>query len=198
MTKGSLDRSAQKAAVLKARFVAARNTLTPVDEALLADDGLTSAQVIERQERGLTNEQQTDSSRSLSAILRANLLTLFNAVVGGSFLLLLFLGQWKDALFGFAVIANVLIGVVQEYRSKRLLDKLSLLHQPRARVRRDGAMREIAVKDVEKPTPSPRPPGISCSPVRESPPEAPAFAPPGWAPKPTPAKSRWRHGASPW
>lgn len=148
MTRGSLDRSAVKADALKARWESARRRVAPLDETLLARDGLTLQQVTERQKLGLTNHQHTDSSRSLTAILRANLLTLFNAVVGGAFLLLLFLGQWKDALFGFAVVANVLIGVVQEYRSKRLLDKLSLLHEPRARVRRDGIVVDIALTDV--------------------------------------------------
>ncbi len=126
----------------------ARETLPPVDSDVLVVTGLTAADVSLRHTLGLTNAQHDDSSRSLVTILRANLLTLFNAVVGGSFLLLLVLGQFKDALFGFAVIANVLIGVVQEYRSKRLLDKLSLLHQPRARVRRDGEIVEISLQDV--------------------------------------------------
>jgi cation-transporting ATPase E len=148
MTKGSLDRAERKSAALLEHLAAARATLAPVDEGTLANHGLSAAQVRQRRELGLTNRQQTDSSRSLTTILRANLLTLFNAVVGGSFLLLLALGQWKDALFGFAVIANVLIGVIQEYRSKRLLDKLSLLHQPRARVRRDGEIVDIALHEV--------------------------------------------------
>ncbi|GAB2829535.1 HAD-IC family P-type ATPase [Alpinimonas psychrophila] len=122
--------------------------MTAIDDNVLAQSGLTSAQVLERHRLGLTNHQNTDSSRSLTAILRANFLTLFNAVVGGSFLFLLFLGQWKDALFGFAVIANVLIGVIQEYRSKRMLDKLSLMNQPQARVRREGKVLDIALQDV--------------------------------------------------
>ena len=126
----------------------ARLALAPVDEQTLARHGLTTAQVADRVRLGLTNVQNTDSSRSFTAILRANLFTLFNAVVGGSFVFLLILGQWKDALFGFAVIANVLIGVIQEYRSKRMLDKLSLINQPRARVRRNGEVIEISVHDV--------------------------------------------------
>jgi len=148
MAKGSQDRRARQSIAAESMREHARLTLAPVDVDVLATSGLTSAQVFERVQRGLTNLQNTDSSRSFTAIFRANLLTLFNAVVGGSFLFLLILGQWKDALFGFAVIANVLIGVVQEYRSKRMLDKLSLINQPRARVRRDGKVLEIAVQDV--------------------------------------------------
>ena len=148
MTHVRLNRAARKSAEVEVRFELARASLAPVDENALAIAGLSREQLQERQSLGLTNRQQTDSSRSFATILRANLFTLFNAVVGGSFLLLLFLGQWKDALFGLAVIANVLIGVIQEFRSKRLLDKLSLLHQPRARVRRGNEIVDIALQDV--------------------------------------------------
>ncbi len=74
--------------------------------------------------------------------------TLFNTVVVASFLLLLLLGQWRDALFGLAALANTLIGTVQEIRAKRLLDKMALLHASRARVLRDGHAAEIPVEDV--------------------------------------------------
>jgi cation-transporting ATPase E len=75
-------------------------------------------------------------------------LTLFNGIVGGCFLLLLLLGEWKDALFGFAALSNAIIGVIQEYRAKRLLDRLAVLDAPRARVLRDGRVQEVAVADV--------------------------------------------------
>jgi cation-transporting ATPase E len=105
--------------------------------------GLSAAEVRERSAAGLSNRMPTGSSRSLWHILRGNLFTLFNGVVGASFLILLVLGQWQDALFGFALIGNVLIGVVQEYRAKRTLDALAVLHAPRARVLRDGVQSEV-------------------------------------------------------
>ena len=105
--------------------------------------GLSAAEVKKRTVAGLSNRMPTGSSRSLWHILRGNLFTLFNGVVGASFLILLALGQWQDALFGFALIGNVLIGVVQEYRAKRTLDALAVLHAPRARVLRDGAQFEV-------------------------------------------------------
>ncbi|MSZ95544.1 MAG: HAD-IC family P-type ATPase, partial [Actinobacteria bacterium] len=110
--------------------------------------GLTSAEVAERIAAGLTNKQDTSSSRSFTAIFRANFFTLFNAIVGGSFLALLLLGQWKDALFGLAVISNILIGVIQEYRSKRTLDRISLLHAPHARARRNGEIVDLKLEEI--------------------------------------------------
>ncbi len=110
--------------------------------------GLTTADVAERITAGKTNQTSRQTSRSIRTILRANLLTLFNGVVGGAFLVLLILGQFKDALFGLAVIANALIGIVQEFRAKRTLDNLTLLNQPLARVMRDGVETEVAIANV--------------------------------------------------
>lgn len=80
--------------------------------------------------------------------MQANVLTLFNAIVAGSFILLLMLGQWRDALFGFAAVGNAVIGVVQEYRAKRALDRLAVINTPDARVLREGAVQDIAVEAV--------------------------------------------------
>ncbi|WP_024366859.1 cation-translocating P-type ATPase [Arthrobacter sp. TB 26] len=110
--------------------------------------GLSAPEVAGRVKAGLTNVVPDRSSRSLWDIFRANVLTLFNAIVAGSFVLLLLLGQWRDALFGFAAVSNALIGVVQEYRAKKSLDRLAVLNSPRARVLRDGMVQEIAVEDV--------------------------------------------------
>ena len=116
----------------------------PVDPAV----GLTLAQVAERVAAGRTNAFTADSSRSVWNIVSANVFTLFNAIVGGCFLVLLLLGRWQDALFGLAAFANAIIGCVQEFRAKAKLDRLALLNAPRARVRRDGEELEIAPADV--------------------------------------------------
>ncbi|WP_426225959.1 HAD-IC family P-type ATPase [Pseudarthrobacter sp. DSP2-3-2b1] len=113
-----------------------------------AGSGLSAADVRERTLAGLANGEPEESSRSLWQIFRANVLTLFNAIVGTCFLLLLVLGQWKDALFGFAAVSNAVIGVVQEYRAKKLLDRLAVLDAPLARVLRDGLVQEIPVAGV--------------------------------------------------
>jgi cation-transporting ATPase E len=126
----------------------ARRELAAVDESSLATTGLSAADISLRTSLGLTNRQDRSSSRSLLNILRSNIFTLFNAVVGGSFLLLLLLGQWKDALFGFAVIANVTIGIVQEFSSKRALDRVAILNQPKARVLRNGVQEDVSLGSV--------------------------------------------------
>jgi cation-transporting ATPase E len=110
--------------------------------------GLTQPEVAERIAAGRTNAFTPDSSRSVWNIVSANVFTLFNAIVGGCFLVLLLLGRWQDALFGLAAFANAIIGCVQEFRAKAKLDRLALLNAPRARVRRDGEEREIAPAEV--------------------------------------------------
>lgn len=73
---------------------------------------------------------------------------LFNAVVLACFLILLLLGDWKDALFGFAAIGNSVIGVIQELRAKRLLDRLAVVSAPRARVRRGDEVIEVPRQEL--------------------------------------------------
>lgn len=115
-----------------------------VDEARLAATGLSAAQVSARVAAGLSNDFPEETSRTLGTILRANVFSLFNAIAFGSFAVLLILGAWSDALFGFFVIANVAIGVVQEFTAKRTLDRLALLNSPTTRVLRDGEVIEVA------------------------------------------------------
>lgn len=110
--------------------------------------GLTDKDVQIRIAEGRTNYLSKKTTRSIWYILRTNLITYFNIIVIGSFLVLFALGQWRDALFGLAAIANVIIGVTQEYRSKRLLDKLVLLHAPKATVIRDYNRLEVNLDDI--------------------------------------------------
>jgi cation-transporting ATPase E len=111
-------------------------------------DGLTAAEVAQRVRAGQVNAADERTSRTLAEIVRANVLTRFNAILGTAFVLILVFGEGQDALFGFVLLFNTLIGVVQEYRAKLTLDRLAVLNAPRARVVRDGEVREIAVTDV--------------------------------------------------
>lgn len=142
------DRSTIRAEASQERLKAARLKLLDVTDELLLQAGLNQVQVQERRSLGLVNIQDFASSRSILQILRSNVLTLFNAVVGASFILLLLLGEWKDALFGFAVVFNILIGIVQEYTSKRTLDRLAILNAPFSRVLRGDDVLQLHPEDL--------------------------------------------------
>jgi len=88
------------------------------------------------------------SSRSYTSIVRANVLTVFNAILAGFGGLTLAFGDWRDALFLGVIVVNSGIGITQEIRAKRALDRLSLLVAPHARVNRDGSVRAVAVEEV--------------------------------------------------
>ena len=123
----------------------------PAPGAVIAETpavGLTSAQVAERRSRGLANAGGERTSRSVAEILRANILTRFNFILGVLLAVILVAGQPQDALFGVVLVANALIGIAQELRAKRTLDRLAVLSAPRVRVVRDGAPRDIAVADL--------------------------------------------------
>ena len=81
----------------------------------MADPGLTglsSAQVAERIAGGRTNVVPESSSRSLATILRGNVFTLFNAILGVALVVVLAVGQWQDALFGAVLVFNTASGVI--------------------------------------------------------------------------------------
>jgi cation-transporting ATPase E len=113
-----------------------------------AQKGLTEAEVRERVEQGKTNAVKPRTSRPLSSIIRANVFNRFNALLGTLAVVVIIIGPWKDALFGMVLVFNTLIGIVQELRAKRHLDRLSLLSAPRARVIREGESREVSREDV--------------------------------------------------
>jgi cation-transporting ATPase E len=128
--------------------VTAEQVLIRPDAHAPVGSGLSGEAAEERLLAGLGNHVSDRSSRSLWQIFRANVLTLFNGIVAGSFALLLVIGEWQDALFGFAAVGNAVIGVVQEYRAKRSLDRLAVLDRPTARVLRGGAVQDIAREEV--------------------------------------------------
>lgn len=123
--------------------------LAPLDDDVLLDrGGLNPAEVARRHRLGLGNPMPERSSRSLGQILRSNLLTLFNFILGGCLVVVLIAGDWRDALFGGVVVVNAVIGVIQEYRAKRTLDRLALLSDPTARVLRGGETQEVKIEEV--------------------------------------------------
>ncbi len=88
------------------------------------------------------------ASRSVGEIIRANVLTRFNAIVGVLFAIILVIGPIQDGLFGFVIIINTLIGIVQELRAKQTLERLAIVGEARPRVRRDGVVVELSPSGV--------------------------------------------------
>lgn len=110
--------------------------------------GLTAAEVARRVADGRVNTAADSSSRSLASILRANVFTLFNGILSVGFVLVLISGDWQDAAFGVVLLVNTAIGVVSEYRAKRTLDRLAILHAEGATVVRDGLETEIRLEEI--------------------------------------------------
>ncbi|MDT0459672.1 cation-translocating P-type ATPase [Streptomyces sp. DSM 41527] len=110
--------------------------------------GLTAAEVAERVARGEVNDVPVRSSRSATEIVRANVFTRFNAIIGVLFVIILIVGPIQDGLFGFVIVANTGIGIVQELRAKKTLDSLAVIGEARPTVRRDGAATEIPTSEV--------------------------------------------------
>ncbi|HYU81919.1 MAG TPA: HAD-IC family P-type ATPase, partial [Candidatus Polarisedimenticolia bacterium] len=111
--------------------------------------GLSEQEARARQERGLGNRMPPATGRTYREIVRENVLTFVNGVIFALGLTLLMLGQWGDALVSVAVVAvNVLVGLVQEVRAKRVLDRIAVLTRPTARVIRDSRSREVDPADI--------------------------------------------------
>jgi len=104
--------------------------------------------VRERVAAGEVNVVESKTSRSVASILRSNLLTRFNAIMSVMLVIVLIFGHLPDALFGFVMIANAVIGIVQELRAKYTLDKLSVLVIPNVTVTRDGVDREVPMTEI--------------------------------------------------
>jgi cation-transporting P-type ATPase E len=120
----------------------------PTPDASTTIRGLTAAQVEERVREGATNDVPAAPTRTLPEILRANILTPFNALLGGLLAVILVVGPIQDALFGVVLVANAAVGIVQELRAKRSLDRLAVLAAPKARVMRDTGVVELNPQDV--------------------------------------------------
>ena len=110
--------------------------------------GLSDEEVAEAVSRGDVNITSKQTSRSLMDIVRANVFTLFNAIIFTAMVVVLATGSWKDAVFGVVILVNTGIGIVTELKAKRTLDRLSILIAARAMVRRGGKNIEIAHKDI--------------------------------------------------
>lgn len=111
-------------------------------------DGLTTAEVDAKHAAGQTNHVPRSTSRPVSQILRANIFTLFNAILTVAVVVVLALGDWRDAVFGLVMILNAVIGIFSELRSKRTLDSVAVLESPQSTVWRNGQIVKIHSDDL--------------------------------------------------
>ena len=118
----------------------------------LASCGLSTAEVERAVAAGKVNTQNNKSSRTLWSIMRAHLFTVFNLVLGLCGLVVILYQRWADLLFLFAVVANVIIGFVQEYKAKLELDRISLLDRAPVSVVRDGKLSEVPMETLVRVT----------------------------------------------
>ncbi|MFE7271324.1 cation-translocating P-type ATPase [Streptomyces sp. NPDC057623] len=114
----------------------------------VATGGLTAAEVAERVARGRVNDVPVRSSRSMADIVRANVFTRFNAIIGVLWVIMLFVAPIQDSLFGFVILANTGIGIIQEWRAKKTLDSLAVIGEARPAVRRDGVAAEVSTSEI--------------------------------------------------
>lgn len=119
-----------------------------MSNAVTTTAGLTAAQVAQRVSLGQVNRVREQTSRSLAAIVRENVFTLFNAIIVGASVIVLLFGHIQDGIFGGVMVINAVIGIVSELRAKRTLDALAIVDAPRARVVRDSSAQQIPAAEV--------------------------------------------------
>ncbi|KUH95263.1 magnesium-transporting ATPase [Mycolicibacterium acapulense] len=114
--------------------------------------GLTEAEVAQRIAEGKTNDVPTRAARSVSDIVRANVFTRINAILGVLLIIVLSTGSIINGAFGLLIIANSGIGIIQELRAKRTLDKLAIVGQTKPLVRRQtgtgSAAQQLSPSDI--------------------------------------------------
>jgi len=110
--------------------------------------GLSDAEVASRIAEGKTNDVPSRASRSVADIVRANVFTRINAILGVLFLIVLATGSLINGLFGLLIIANSAIGIIQELRAKKTLDNLAIVGQAKPIVRRRSGTAELAPNQV--------------------------------------------------
>lgn len=110
--------------------------------------GLSDAEVAARVADGKTNDVPTRASRSVADIVRANVFTRINAILGVLFAIVLATGSLINGLFGLLIIANSGIGIIQELRAKKTLDNLAIIGQARPSVRRQSGTVDLAPNEV--------------------------------------------------
>lgn len=112
--------------------------------------GLSTQEVEEKRRKGEGEQEPESITKSKGQIIRENVLTLFNLlnfIIAG---LLFAVGAYTNMIFIAIIILNIVIGIAQEFKAKKLVDELSILNRPSIKVRRDGEDQNIGQKDIVK------------------------------------------------
>lgn len=112
--------------------------------------GLTSEEVRERLDKGLTNHTDISTQKTVGQIVKSNLLTYFNLIFLILTVLLCIVGSFRNLTFLPVIIGNTVIGIFQELRAKKTLDKMSMLNAPHSIVVRDGEQQQIQSEELVK------------------------------------------------
>jgi len=110
--------------------------------------GLTDVEVAQRVAEGKSNAVAERATRSIPAIVRANVFTRINAILGVLLMIVLATGSVINGLFGLLIVANSVIGMVQEIRAKQTLDKLAIVGQAKPLVRRQSGTQTLMPSEV--------------------------------------------------
>lgn len=111
---------------------------------------LSEKEVNDRIKKGLVNKDSGSKSKSIKRIILENTLTLFNFLNLFLLILLILVGSHKNMLFVGVVFCNIIIGIVQEIRSKKAVDKLSIVVSSNIDVVRDGEIKSISMNEIVK------------------------------------------------
>lgn len=112
------------------------------------EKGLSADQVQERYDKGYSNMPVVDSSNTIGHIIKSNVFTFFNLLFFLLAICVILVGSYSNLMFMPVVIINIVIGIVQEIRAKRVIDKLTVLSAPHANVIRDGRLQQIPTDDL--------------------------------------------------
>lgn len=112
--------------------------------------GLTDEEVRQRVEEGFTNRTDISTDKTTKEIVISNVFTYFNLIFLVITILLIMVGSFRNLTFLPIIIGNTVIGIVQEIRAKKTLEKMSLLNAPHADVIRNGSVKQISTEELVK------------------------------------------------
>lgn len=141
-SKNNAPKKAQKGKEVEVKPVRVRRIKTDFK------NGLTLEQVADRNEKGLNNITPNTNVKTYRSIFVENICTFFNILCIAIFISLAAVGAWSNCIFMFIIVANIAIGIIQEIRAKRTIEKLSLLTAPVVKVVRDGIEYTISTQEV--------------------------------------------------